>query len=382
MTIMTRSQFFLFLSISLCFSACSTKPDTKPNILFIAVDDLRPELNCFGAEQIHSPGIDKLAREGIIFPRAYCQVPVCGASRASLLTGIRPKRERFIDYDTWAEKDAPGILSLPEHFKNNGYTTISNGKIFHHTRDLVQSWSEEPWQPKPSVEGVWRDYQLPENQKYSQENNGSGPIVEMTDGPDNMYKDGKVAEKSIADLKRLKTENNPFFLAVGFFKPHLPFVAPAKYFNIYNENDLIIADNPNPPENAPRKAMHNFGELRAYKDIPKTGPLSDSMNRLMVHGYYASLSYTDAQVAKVLDELERLELDQNTIVILWGDHGWNLGEHGLWCKHCLFETSLNAPIIMKVPGIEGNKTSNAFLTSLPNIFPASNMNRTVSRVGI
>jgi len=362
---MNKFLFLIGLAFLTSIFSCEQKP---PNILFSAVDDLRPELNCFGAGQIHSPGIDKLASEGIIFTRAHCQVPVCGASRASILTGIRPKRDRFIDYHTWAEKDAPGIISLPEHFKNNGYITISNGKVFHHGTDLIQSWSEEPWHPESPVKGVWRDYLLPENQKYSQENNGRGPILEMKDGPDNIYKDGKVAEKTIADLNRLKEKDEPFFLAAGFYKPHLPFNAPKKYFDLYSKDDLIIADNPEPPENAPKNAMHNFGELRAYKDIPETGPLSDSMNQLMVHGYYASLSYTDAQIGKVLDELKRLKLDKNTIVILWGDHGWNLGEHGLWCKHCLFETSLSVPVVMRVPGMDGNQSSNAFFEFL-DIYP-------------
>jgi len=361
---------FLFLNVS--FFSCTPEKQPPPNILFIAVDDLRPELNCFGARQIHSPNIDKLASEGVAFQNAYCQVPVCGASRASLLTGIRPKRERFIDYNTWAEKDAPGILTLPGHFKNNGYTTISNGKVFHHWDDNVQSWCEEPWRPSKIKKGVVSyvyNYQDLDNREYARKlGRGYASFYEAMNVPDYYYYDGRTAEKSVLDMRRLNAEGKPFFLAVGFLRPHLPFNTPAQYYQMYRDSDLVIADNPHAPENAPRQAMHNSGELRMYNNIPPEGALNDSLNRLMVHGYYASVSFTDAQVGKLLDELERLNLDKNTIVILWGDHGWNLGEHGLWCKHCLFETSLRAPIIIKAPGVEGDISSKA-LVEFVDIYP-------------
>ena len=192
----------------------------KPNVLFLAVDDLRPQLGCYGHEQMISPNIDRLASEGITFLRSYCQVPVCGASRASLLTGTRPTANRFLGYATWAEKDLPGALSVAEHFRNNGYHTISNGKIFHHRADCRNSWSEAPWHPK----GHWRNYQLEENQKLNRrKEKPAGPAYECADVPDNAYFDGQVADKGISDLRRLKREDKPFFLALGFLKPHLPF---------------------------------------------------------------------------------------------------------------------------------------------------------------
>ena len=337
-----------------------------PNVLFIAVDDLRPQLGCYGHKQMISPNIDRLASEGVTFLRSYCQVPVCGASRASLLTGTRPTRDRFLGYATWAERDLPGALSVAEHFKNNGYHTISNGKIFHHRSDCRNSWSEDPWHPK----GHWRNYMLEENQKLNrQKPKLAGPAYECADVPDNAYFDGMVADKGISDLRRLKREDKPFFLALGFLKPHLPFNAPKKYWGMYKAQEIDLADNPFRPKGAPDAALHNWGELRNYHGIPAKGPLSEELARKLVHGYYACVSYTDAQIGKVVAELDRLRLRDNTIVILWGDHGWNLGEHGLWCKHCNFETSLHSPLIVTAPGIAGGGKSNA-LTEYLDIYPS------------
>ena len=366
---------FVLLFILLSSSCSQPKPEEvqarKPNILFIAVDDLRPQLNCYGQSQMISPNIDRLAKQGLLFNRSYCQVPVCGASRASLLTGLRPTRNRFIDFDTRVDEEEPDALTLPMHFKNNGYYTISNGKIFHHLNDMQESWSEQPWHPSMTVnEKNWRDYVLEENKTIArQSKGGQGPSFEMADVPDTAYYDGKTAQKAISDLKKLKEKDQPFFLAVGFLKPHLPFNAPKKYWDMYEPDDLEMAQNPYRPEGAPDAAMHNFGELRNYTDIPENGALSEEMSRTLVHGYYACVSYTDAQIGKVLDALDELELAENTIVILWGDHGWNLGEHGLWCKHCNFETSLHTALMIKAPGIEGGKQTNA-LTEFVDIYPS------------
>jgi len=368
---MIRFTPYILIFFSLIFAACDQKSDmTVPNILFIAVDDLRPELNCFGASHIISPNIDEVAGDGIIFRQAYCQIPVCGASRASLLTGIRPNVSRFIDYDTWADIDAPGILSLPAHFKANGYHTISNGKIFHHKTDKIDSWSVPPWVPADDIAGkkYWRDYQKKENIEIMERNDGAGPAYENADVDDNAYYDGKVALRSIEDLRELKDTGKPFFLAVGFYKPHLPFNAPKKYWELYDPEEIDLPGNPHAPENAPGASLHNFGELRAYHDIPPQGPLPDSMALRLIHGYYACVSYTDAQIGRVLKELKVLDLDKNTIVIIWGDHGWNLGEHGLWCKHCNYETSLRAPVILKVPWETGGIKTDA-LVEFIDIYP-------------
>ncbi len=328
-------------------------PET-PNILFIAVDDLRPELGCYGETHIHSPNIDRLAAEGTRFDRSYCNIPVCGASRASLMTGLRPARNRFLTYFTWADEDAPGITTLPKHFRNHGYQTISNGKIFHHDTDASDSW-DEIWHPKSSSKS-WRDYLTPENIGADSSGTKRGAPVERTEVADNGYKDGKVAEKVIQDLIKLKEQDKPFFLAAGFLKPHLPFNAPEKYWAIY-DGKVSLPDNNYPPENAPKESIHTFGELRAYAGVPEKGPVTDEMALELIHGYYACVSYTDAQIGLILDALEKLELEESTIVILWGDHGWNLREHGLWCKHCNFETSLHTPMILKVPGTKQVKST-------------------------
>jgi iduronate 2-sulfatase len=338
----------------------------RPNVLFIAVDDLRPQLGCYGHKQMISPNIDRLASDGVTFLRSYCQVPVCGASRASLLTGVRPTKDRFLGYDTWAEKDLPGALSIARHFKLNGYHTISNGKVFHHKNDCLDGWSEEPWRPK----GSWLNYLLEENRKLvDQDSNQRGPAYEAADVADNAYFDGMIADKGISDLRRLKAMDKPFLLALGLLKPHLPFNAPKKYWDMYKRENIDLADNPFRPKGAPDAALHNWGELRAYHGIPAKGPLSDELARALIHGYYACVSYTDAQIGRVLAELDRLGLRDDTTVILWGDHGWNLGEHGLWCKHCNFETSLHSPLIVRGLGIKAGIKTNG-LTEYLDIYPS------------
>jgi iduronate 2-sulfatase len=356
------------LGLLLCSAAHAA--DKSPNVLFIAVDDLRPQLGCYGKSEIHSPNIDRLAATGVVFNRAYCMVPTCGASRASLMTGIRPSKSRFVNYLTWAEKDAPAITTLNTHFKKQGYYTISNGKVFHHPADNAVGWSEPAWRPK-----AVQTYAVAENRqvaaKRAKESNrrGRGPAFESADVADDTYGDGKVANKAIADLRRLSKKDQSFFLAVGFFKPHLPFVAPTKYWELYDREKIQLPDSYHRPKDAPNEAIHTWGELRAYADVPKKGPLPDELARTLIHGYYACVSYTDAQVGRVLEELQRLGLADDTIVVLWGDHGWNLGEHTLWCKHCCFETSMHAPLIVRALGVEGGRKTDG-LTEFIDIYPS------------
>ena len=343
--------------------------DRRPNVLFIAIDDLRPQLGCFGFESMHTPNIDRLAAQGTIFERAYCMVPTCGASRASLMTGVRPSPSRFVNYLAWAERDAPDATTLNTHFKNNGYYTLSNGKVFHHPTDSAGGWSEPA-----SDSMIFPMYALPENLATHKERSGKvswrrGPAYEAADVPDDAYGDGKVLAKSINDLRRLAKMDQPFFLATGFFKPHLPFVAPKKYWDLYDRDAIKLPATYHKPKNAPWQAIHTWGELRAYSGIPAKGPLSDETARTLIHGYYACISYTDALVGRLLAELDRLGLAENTIVVLWGDHGWNLGEHTLWCKHSCFETSMHAPLIVKAPGFVGGKKTRG-LTEFIDIYPS------------
>lgn len=349
-------QVIFWLGLGLSCTACADRPTLpdRPNVLFIAVDDLRPELGCYGRDLIHSPHIDHLAARGTRFDRSYCNIPVCGASRASLMTGLRPARNRFLTYLSRADGEAPGILTLPGHFHANGYYTISNGKVFHHDDDDSLSW-DEIWHPV-SNSPSWRDYALEENILQDTADRFRGPPFERALVSDTVYKDGKIAEKTLRDLRKLKESDQPFFLATGFLKPHLPFNAPEPYWALY-DGKVTLPSNHEPPENAPEESLHNFGELRAYAGIPAEGPVSDTMAEKLIHGYYACVSYTDAQIGKILEELRELKMERNTIVILWGDHGWNLREHGLWCKHCNYETSLHTPLILKVPGTRQVKAS-------------------------
>ena len=335
----------------------------KKNVLFIMVDDLRPELNIYGQSKISSPNMDALANSGITFNRAYCNVPVCGASRASLLTGIRPTSNRFLTYFSSIKKEAPNVLNLVQHLKNEGYTTISNNKITHLKND-IDEWDEE-WYPS---ENGWRNYISEENITL-EENGKHGNAYENIDVKDDAYDDGKTANKSIEDLKKLKKEGNPFFLAVGFVKPHLPFNAPKKYWDLYDFEKIELPKNSVFPKSAPRKANHKWGELRYYNQVPKEGQVSETMAKKLIHGYYASVSYVDAQIGKVINAIDNLGLRDNTVIILVGDHGWSLMEHGLWVKHSNFEVALQVPLIVSASNIPKNKKTNS-IAELVDLYPS------------
>lgn len=322
--------------------ACISVAEAKPNILFIAVDDLRPELGCYESEVALSPNIDRLATSGTVFDRAYCQVPVCGASRASLMTGMYPTADRFVRYYARADQDAPGVPDLPTWLREHGYTAIGNGKIYHDWNDSKDSW-DSFFRPND-----FKIYHLPENLALPK---GEEPAYEAADVPDDLYSGGEMTNKVIQDLRRAKAEGSPFFITAGYAKPHLPFNAPKKYWDLYDREKIELVDNPYVPAGAPRESIHQWNELRGmYGGIPKEGALSDDLARTLMHGYYACISYTDAMIGRLLDELDELGMRENTIVILWGDHGWQLGEHSLWCKHALFKTSLHSPLIISAPG--------------------------------
>jgi len=362
-------RLIIFLSFLVGLQSCNQQNSStsQPNFLVIFVDDLRPQLNCYGQDFMITPNIDRLATEGIMFDRAYCNNPVCGASRASLLTGVRPTRDRFLTYFTRADEDLPGHLSLPRYMKESGYYTLSYGKVYHDNNDDLDGWSEPPWRPGG---GNWRDYITEENLDIStgMDDGRAYPFEKPVEAEYNDYYDGVTLDTAVARLKGLTELNKPFFMAVGFLKPHLPFNAPPQYWDMYDADAIELASNPLPPENAPRAAIHNWGELRNYYGIPESGPVDLETNRKLVHGYYACVSYTDALVGKLLDELDRQNMTENTVVVIFGDHGWNLGEHGLWCKHCNFDNAMRVPLIFRGPGIEkGKKTST--LAEFVDIYP-------------
>ena len=352
---------------------CMTSNSPRPNVLFIAVDDLRPQLGCYSDTTVKSPNIDGLARQGLVFDRAYCQQAICMASRASLMSGYRPDKGAIYRCKALYEH-VPDALSLNMHFLANGYETVTMGKIYHHHSDEKVGWSLPAFHPEGAWEG--RGYLAPESiervREYDRNHpnasrRGMGPAFECADVPDSAYSDGMIADHAIQELNRLK--DRPFFLAAGFRKPHLPFNAPKKYWDLYSEADIALAKNPFAPAGAPKEALTNWGELRGYYGMPQDGPMPDELARKLIHGYYACVSYTDAQIGRVLDELDRLNLNDNTIVVLWGDHGWKLGEHGMWCKHTNFELDTHAALIFRVPGMAARGQHTQALTEFVDIYP-------------
>lgn len=366
----------------------------RPNVLFLAIDDLRPELGCYGADYIHSPNIDRLAKSGMVFRRAYCQQAVCSPSRSSLMTGTRPDTTKVWDLTTHFRKALPEVVTLGQHFRENGYFVQGMGKIYHGGLDDPQTWSV-PWQTPKAAK-----YALPENVALDSRNRGDaadtgkaktskksqaesqadpdgpqpsgfnvrGPAFECADVADDTYQDGKVAELAMATLRQRSQQQEPFFLAVGFIKPHLPFIAPKKYWDLYDPTKISLAPNRFRPKDAPDYAVQPGGELRNYHGIPE-GSIPDDLARHLKHAYYAAISYTDAQVGRILDELDRLGLASNTIVVLWGDHGWKLGEHDAWCKHSNVENDVHAPLILSAPGMSQRGASTEALVEFVDIYP-------------
>ncbi len=352
----------------------------RPNVLFIAVDDLRTELGCYGASHIVSPNIDRLARSGTTFLRAYCQQAVCSPSRTSLMTGLRPDSTRVYDLVTHFRSNVPDVITLGQHFKQNGYYSVSMGKIYHGGYDDRPTWSEPARKPKRG-EG----YVTPENKELIATRRAAarqqglkgralsrasrGTPTEAGDVADNAYTDGAVAELGVETLRELSQSDKPFFLAVGFLKPHLPFNAPKKYWDLYDAAKIELAANPYPPRDVTRYSLTSSGEIRVYEGVPAKGDIPPEQARRLKHGYYACISYTDANVGKLLDELDRLGLAENTIVVLWGDHGWKLGEHNAWCKHTNFENDAHAPLIIRAPGQKSAGGSTRALVEFVDIYP-------------
>ena len=370
-------SILLIVGLPVLLGSCETEKE-PPNILFIAVDDLRTELGCYRNTQIKSPNIDKLAAEGLTFNRAFCQQPICMASRASLLSGLRPDTLDIYNCES-LEEDAPGILTLDQHFENNGYEIWAAGKIYHHRIDYDVQFGDD--YHKVETEEIGRGYLSREageiveqyaewyQKNRGESGSGRGPAYEWPEVPDNAYHDGQMTDMAIAKLSEFKTADQPFFMAVGYKKPHLPFNAPKKYWDMYDAEEIKLADNPHHPENVSPYFDYNFGELRNYYGIPKgKESFSDSLDRTLKHGYYACVSYIDAQIGRLLDALEENSLSTNTIVILWGDHGWKLGEHGMWCKHTQFLLDNHVPMILKVPGQEVGR-SEAFVEFV-DIYPS------------
>ncbi|OYV06523.1 MAG: iduronate sulfatase [Verrucomicrobiales bacterium VVV1] len=338
-------------------STPASAAETRKNVLFIAVDDLRPELGCYGNPIIKSPNIDRLAKSGVVFENAFCQQAVCSPSRSSLLTGTRPDTTKVWDLVTHFRKAIPDIVTLPEHFKANGYFTQSMGKIYHHGLDDPQSWSVPSTFPKANFGGGGK------------KEKNRGPAFLATNDADNALHDGQLADMAVAALGGMKEKNQPFFLAVGFIRPHLPFISPKKYWDLYDPAKIPLAANPFRPKDAPGYSIVSGGEIRSYEGVPKDQHFPDDYARQAKHGYYAAVSYVDAQIGRVIDELDRLGLRESTVIILWGDHGWKLGEHDAWAKHSNVENDTHVPLLVSVPGSPSVGKRSPALVEFVDIYP-------------
>ena len=380
------SFFFLVFLTQLVINAQEHK---KPNILFIAVDDLKPELGCYGNKLIKTPNIDRLAKMGTVFLSNYCQQAVCGPTRASLMTGTRPDITKVWDLKTQMRVANPNTLTLPQYLISQGYTTAAVGKIYHTAcadkKGDELSWSVPYLKAKDTDyanglgEPASKHYQYAKTKEMiakqgkggAAENEatetpaGRGPSSECLDLPDNAYEDGVNALLAKNQLLKFNAEGKPFFMAVGFHKPHLPFVSPKKYWDLYNREDMPLAKFQEHSKNGPEIAYHNSNELRNYSDIPDFATFSDGNNHIglkpekqkeLIHGYYAAISYIDAQVGILLNTLDSLGILNNTIIVLWGDHGWHLGDHDLWNKHTNFENATRSPLIIASPGYTAGET--------------------------
>jgi arylsulfatase A-like enzyme len=384
---MTRADFLKTLALP----AFAQK--RRPNVLFIAVDDLRPELGAYGASHVKSPRIDELARTGAMFTHAYCQQALCNPSRASVMTGLRPDTLRVWNLPTSFRDTKPDAVTIPQTFRANGYYAACIGKIFHNSFPDDASWSEPemhldgfPFDPDAVYRGdedtAWIERRKTELKAEGRERQYvdkyghwylKSAATEAADVPDNAYYDGAQTDAAIRKLGELHARRQPFFFGAGFYRPHLPFNAPKKYWDLYDRAKIPLSPNPFPPANAPPMAHNRNRELRGYRDfsaapLPSEGPVSEAEARLLRHGYFASVSYVDAQIGRLLDELDRLGIRDNTIVVLWGDHGWKLGDHNSWGKMTNYEIDTRVPLLIRAPGLGGGKVCNG-LVELVDIYP-------------
>ena len=389
---LNRKLINLVFLASLLFAGTSCKHQKQsPNILFIAIDDLRTELGCYGNRIIQTPHLDNLASNGIAFSNHFVQVPTCGASRHSLLTGMRPRTKAHLNNNiiakeitTKREGDLPE--SFIHHLKRNGYYTVGIGKISHSADGLVYGYEEQPsdkrelphsWDELVFDSGKWKTgwnaffaYANGENRQSMKK---QVKPHESGDVGDEGYPDGLTTKLAISKLRELKGHSKPFFLGVGYFKPHLPFNAPKKYWDLYHPDSIPISPNPNIPRNIHNSSLHGSGEFNQYalgeEKASLERPLSDAYSRKLTHAYYAGVSYIDQQVGVLMDEIHQLGLAKNTIIIVWGDHGWHLGDQRVWGKHTLFENSLKSALIIKVPGTARSEKVNESIVETVDLYP-------------
>lgn len=379
-----RAGCALVLCVTLTFMTPHTSADEPhtPNVLLILVDDLKPSFGAYGDEWVHSPNLDRLAARGMRFDMAYCNQAVCAPSRNNLLTGARSTSLGVYSLGFNFRRAVPDAVTLPQFFKQHGYHTGGIGKVFHIGHGNVDdplSWSV-PFHPDKVI-----DYMLPEStggeltreEAYfsNQELDRIGSLPrgaawENADVEDGAYADGRIAAEGIHRLRQYQESGERFFLAIGFVKPHLPFCAPRRYWELYDPSALPLPETDDYPVGAPDYAAKPpLAELNQYKPVPQRPPLTEDLTRTLIHGYYAALSYMDAQLGRVLDEVDRLGLDENTIIVLWGDHGYHLGDHGAWTKHTNYEQANRIPIIIVAPGVTTPGSSSRAVVETVDIYP-------------
>ncbi len=356
-------------SVALTPAVASAKPaenkkaDGRPNVLLIAVDDMKPWIGPYGDPIAKTPAMDRLASRGVTFSNAYCQVALSGPTRSSLMTGLNPDHTGVWWLMGSFRKNNPDIVTMPQALKENGYETVGVGKVYHPLKDKEVKDDPLSWS-LPYVKTPGATYAL-----------ANGRVAtECADVPDNGYQDGIIAEEAVKTLHKLKENGKPFFLGVGFKKPHLPFCAPKKYWDMYERDRMPVAQFQDMASDDVEYAYHNSLEVKGYSDIPPfesyvdTKHLDENTQRRLLHAYYACISYTDAQIGKVLDALDKEGLADNTVVILYGDHGYHLGDHGLWNKMTNFENATHVPLIVSAPGMKKGVKSESLVEFL-DIFP-------------
>lgn len=385
-------KHFLPILLLFCISCISPHGEHQPNVLFIAVDDLRPDIGVYGNSDVKTPHLDKFASTGCVFESHYVSVPTCGASRYSLLTGRLPRFRQHLqnsafEHFTVGQPEGELPESFIHHFRRNGYYTIGIGKISHAPDGRMQN-PLAPMETLLELPHSWDELVFDSGKWGSAENaffgyangtdregeNGQVKPYESGDVDDKGYVDGLTAELAVQKLREAKKLNKPFFMGVGFFKPHLPFNAPKKYWDLYERDQLPTSPVPDLPLNVSLASLQKMGEFNRYKlgDEKATleYPLSEAYARKLIQAYYAAISYVDAQIGKVLDELERQGLAENTIVVVWGDHGWHLGDHRVWGKHTLFEVALRSPLMIRIPGVSPKRISKDWVVSTVDLYPS------------
>jgi iduronate 2-sulfatase len=387
---MNRPPFSPLITLGLLLLACGhalSQNAEKPNVLLILVDDLKPALGCYGDPVAVTPRIDALAERGIRFELAYCNQAVCAPSRFTLMLGSHSTSTGLYGLGSQLRKTLPEAVTMPQYFaKHGGYRTESLGKVFHMghgNQGDPQSFSVPHFHDKvveyldpASTDGgkLTREEAYFTNQAHGQVNSlPRGAAFESLDVADTEYADGRVAAETIKRLqaakKRRGEDGTPFFIASGFARPHLPFCAPKKYWDLYDPATLPMPEFEELPVGAPAVAGKRRGEITNYEPVPLRDSIDDELKRKLIHGYYASTSFVDAQIGKVIAELDRLELSDNTIVVLWGDHGFHLGDLGIWTKHTNYEQANRIPLLISAPGVTRAKTSTEQLAESVDVFP-------------